>query len=475
MPVASRAGTAVDLDDVVKHCDNSMKMEGLSRSSNFKLKLSKLIEAEPERDKLYQCLRDYQLTHEIQDFVDALKSVIVHPDSLALFEDVRSFIQPSQQILYSQLIPPMPSKKLRTVRLIRRGKENLGFALRGGVEFGVGMIVSEVVEESQAARKGLKVGDEIVRLNGYNISQATHNEVISTLGVGKTLTLKVRSIGMVPMKNEQADPVKWKLVIERQVGVEVNAGAGNDKDKEMDRKVFVNLRSGKKLGCGIGTGQKNEPGIFIFKISPGSMAETLNFKIGDQILDVNGTSFLNISHDAAVMELKSSSQLTITLRSKKRHPDVGRSEVPVDEESQLPSETERLPTESSSTQPEAWWDKNPYSLFTHRQIDGRKLSKIEIVKDMPLEMLLEGGIDSPLAGRVVIAEVYEGGSAERSGQFFKGDQLMMVDGKSMIDIPLTTAQDILKEAMVSSDGAEVLRLITAVSPVKNYEDELTFF
>ena len=41
------------------------------------------------------------------------------------------------------------------------------------------------------------------------------------------------------------------------------------------------------------------------------------FKLGDQILDVNGTSFLNIPHSAAVMELKSSSQLTITLRSKK--------------------------------------------------------------------------------------------------------------------------------------------------------------
>ena len=59
--------------------------------------------------------------------------------------------------------------------------------------------------------------------------------------------------------------------------------------------------------------------------------------------------------------------------------------------------------------------------FTHRQIDGRKLCKVEIKKDMPLEMLIEGGIGSPLAGRVVISEIYAGGAADRSGKLITTD------------------------------------------------------
>ena len=38
-----------------------------------------------------------------------------------------------------------------------------------------------------------------------------------------------------------------------------------------------------------------------------------------------------------------------------------------------------------------------------------------------------------------------------TGAILKGDQLMMVDGKSMVDISLKSAQDILKEAMTNMD------------------------
>lgn len=37
-------------------------------------------------------------------------------------------------------------------------------------------------------------------------------------------------------------------------------------------------------------------------------------QIGDQILDVNGTSFLDITHDEAVGHLKKHKRMTITIR-----------------------------------------------------------------------------------------------------------------------------------------------------------------
>ena len=47
---------------------------------------------------------------------------------------------------------------MRSIRFVRQGSENLGFALRGGLEFDVGVFISEVTPKSWAAHKGLKVG-----------------------------------------------------------------------------------------------------------------------------------------------------------------------------------------------------------------------------------------------------------------------------------------------------------------------------
>ncbi|XP_071807079.1 harmonin-like isoform X2 [Asterias amurensis] len=518
-----------------------MKMEETSGSHAFQLKIKELIEAESERDLLFQYLRDYQTNHEVSKFVDCLGSVVSHPHRVVLFDQVRPFIQPSQQALYNQLIPSLPSKKMRSIHFDRQGSESLGFSLRGGVEFDVGVFVSKVTSKSWASQKGLKVGDEIVRVNGYNIKRATHSEVIAALSISKIVKLKVRRVGMLPEKTERSDQITWRLVGRNQNHSQVELETSNEVSKETDRKVFVNLQTGKKLGCGIGTGQNNEPGIFILTITNGSLAQKMGLQVGDQILDVNGTNFLNITHDAAVMELKSSSQLTISLRSKKvmdsdalplekskyflagadvssipkQSPETGENqaicEVNASQDKAPAKSTEDNKDDkgkeslssnwsfkatskseryrgfsvekktgdskgSALQQPHygqgPWWSKDPYTLFSSRVIDGRTLCKVEIVKDRPLQMLIEGGIGSPLAGRIVVSEIYADGAAQQSGAILKGDQLMMVDGKSMVDISLKSAQDILKEAMTNMDGTEVVRLITAVSPLGNDAEEV---
>lgn len=38
----------------------------------------------------------------------------------------------------------------------------------------------------------VKVGDEIVRINGYSISSCTHEEVINLIRTKKTVSIKVR-------------------------------------------------------------------------------------------------------------------------------------------------------------------------------------------------------------------------------------------------------------------------------------------
>ncbi|KAK2164022.1 hypothetical protein LSH36_70g05049 [Paralvinella palmiformis] len=89
-------------------------------------------------------------------------------------------------------MPKFDLDTMRIVRLTRHGKESLGFTVRGGYEHEVGVYVSEVEPESQAYTQGLRAGDEIMRLNGFTISQAIHQEVLNLIKAHKELVLKVR-------------------------------------------------------------------------------------------------------------------------------------------------------------------------------------------------------------------------------------------------------------------------------------------
>ena len=44
------------------------------------------------------------------------------------------------------------------------------------------------------------------------------------------------------------------------------------------------------------SGPSHFPGIFVEKVRAGSLAEEVGLEIGDQIIEVNGTSFDSISH-----------------------------------------------------------------------------------------------------------------------------------------------------------------------------------
>lgn len=51
------------------------------------------------------------------------------------------------------------SRKLKTIRLMRKGIEDLGFTFRGGLDYGTGVFVSRVDQKSLAEIHGLMVID----------------------------------------------------------------------------------------------------------------------------------------------------------------------------------------------------------------------------------------------------------------------------------------------------------------------------
>lgn len=549
----------------------------------FRRKVEQLIEDDAEKDYLYDVLRMYHQSMDLPVLVGDLKLVINEPKRLPLFDAIRPLIPLKHQVEYD-LLTPKRSRKLKEVRLDRTHREGLGLSVRGGLEFGCGLYISQIVKDGQAGNAGLQVGDEIVRINGYSISSCIHEEVISLIKTKKIVSLKVRHVGMIPVKSASDEPLKWQFVDQfvSESGEKKNsvAGMASFGGKEIkERKVFLSLVGTKGMGISISSGPTQKPGIYISNVKAGSLSAEVGLEIGDQIVEVNGVEFTNVDHKEAVRVLKSSRSLTITVltgagselfmtdeerlavearreldrqelmhqkkvaletnkiikeqQEKERQRKTEISQKTLEEEERYKKEMERIeeieekhnkdweadwgtpdrpktpmsprsrktpspappemkrtpspkakssPGESSSFTEEEDQDKqgfrkhvedfDPYSMFSADQIAGRDVRLLRIKKAGQLDLALEGGSDSPL-GKLVISSVYEGGAADKHGGIVAGDELMAVNGKILIDATLTEGQNSLARAWNS--GGDWIDVVIAISPPKDYEDEVTFF
>ncbi|XP_073170173.1 whirlin isoform X4 [Lepidochelys kempii] len=271
-----------------------------------------LLLSEPEREQFIHCLNVYHARRNVFDLVQTLRVLLDSPGKRQLLPMLRLVIPRSDQLLFDQytseglylkpgFLPgcgaaglgapsppaagvwpqpaPLPPARrapagfgapaaeelpgeVREVSL-KRNKTNdgLGFSIRGGAEHGVGIYVSLVEPGSLAEKEGLQVGDQILRANDKSLDRVTHAEAV---------------------------------------------------------KVNLVLNEGKSLGLMIRGGAEYALGIYITGVDKGSEAESTGLKVGDQILEVNGRSFLSIPHDEAVKLLKSSRHLIMTVK------DIGR-------------------------------------------------------------------------------------------------------------------------------------------------------
>uniref|UniRef100_A0A8C9X1K8 Harmonin n=1 Tax=Sander lucioperca TaxID=283035 RepID=A0A8C9X1K8_SANLU len=281
------------------------------------LQVELLIENEAEKDYLYDVLRMYHQSMDLTVLVGDLKLVINEPKRLPLFDAIRPLIPLKHQVEYDMLTPKR-SRKLKEVRLDRTHRDGLGLSVRGGLEFGSGLYISQIVKDGQAGNVGLQVGDEIVRINGYSISSCIHEEVVSLIKTKKIVSLKVRHVGMIPVKSSSDEPLKWQFVDqfvsesgEKKSSIAGLASIGGKEIKE--KKVFLSLVGTKGMGISISSGPTQKPGIYISNVKPGSLSAEVGLEIGDQIVEVNGVDFTNTDHKEAVRVLKSGRSLTITV------------------------------------------------------------------------------------------------------------------------------------------------------------------
>ncbi|XP_057405395.1 whirlin isoform X4 [Balaenoptera acutorostrata] len=311
--------------------------------------------SEAEREQFTHCLNAYHARRNVFDLVRTLRVLLDSPVKRRLLPMLRLVIPRSDQLLFDQYtaeglyLPATASYRQPSwggpdgagpgeVRLVslRRAKahEGLGFSIRGGSEHGVGIYVSLVEPGSLAEKEGLRVGDQILRVNDRSLARVTHAEAVKALKGSKKLVLSVYSAGRIPggyvtnhiytWVDPQGRSISPPSGLPQPHGSTLRQHEGDRRSALHllqggdEKKVNLVLGDGRSLGLTIRGGAEYGLGIYITGVDPGSEAESSGLKVGDQILEVNGQSFLSILHDEAVRLLKSSQHLILTVK------DVGR-------------------------------------------------------------------------------------------------------------------------------------------------------
>ncbi|KAK5644117.1 hypothetical protein RI129_007962 [Pyrocoelia pectoralis] len=285
--------------------------------------------------------------------------------------------------------------RIRTVRLVRpssgmlpppnltaRFGPNLGFSIRGGREHGSGFYVSVVEPGSEAHRQGLKVGDQIIRINGFTIEDAVHKEVLQLISNFTHLVLKVRYVGMIPVKDRKVDPLTWHIISE---GTSSTRSSPQLSDKIHDVRINIMIAPRTKLGCGICKGPEWKPGIFVQLTKEGGIARDAGLRPGDQILSCNNVDFTDIHFSEAVNLMKTARQLDLLVRKS------AGSEL-------FPSESSGYNSSASSVtgdQSPSWSDLKRLSIVKEESLELEdRLSQLDRLKESEWEKVEWEDIDN---------------------------------------------------------------------------------
>ena len=105
------------------------------------------------------------------------------------------------------------------------------------------------------------MGDQILAVSGMPVLHSTHREVVSVIQGRPRLQLKVRSGGLIPVRERRQDPVSWRVVVGgERVGREEEPAPTKpglapppveDSDQCVEQRLHIGLQGQQGLGCSI--------------------------------------------------------------------------------------------------------------------------------------------------------------------------------------------------------------------------------
>uniref|UniRef100_A0A8C9WDI4 PDZ domain containing 7a n=1 Tax=Scleropages formosus TaxID=113540 RepID=A0A8C9WDI4_SCLFO len=85
----------------------------------------------------------------------------------------------------------------------------LGFNIRGGKEFGLGIYVSKLDPGGLAEQNGIKMGDQILAANGVSFEDISHSNAVEVLKSHTHIMLTIKEAGRYPAYKEMVAEYSW--------------------------------------------------------------------------------------------------------------------------------------------------------------------------------------------------------------------------------------------------------------------------
>ena len=126
-----------------------------------------------------------------------------------------------------------------------------------------------------------QVGDQILKVCGMPVGQSTHREVVAVIQSRSRVQLKVRSGGLIPVRNRRSEPLSWRVVTQsergnsgvteqlvrrekvekkvessskqliQQLASSSRSGSGEEVDQCTEQRIHISLQGQQGLGCSI--------------------------------------------------------------------------------------------------------------------------------------------------------------------------------------------------------------------------------
>ncbi|BHF62714.1 Leucine-rich repeat-containing protein [Sparganum proliferum] len=321
--------------------------------------------------------------------------------------------------------------------VLHRDWSGLGFSIAGGRGLLVHKVdtpniyISRIVEGGAADKSGnLRVGDQLIKINGIDVRSARHDQVI-TLLTGSAPQVELELLRPVSSSRPLSPSSPLSPGPEQSTGGNPDIGPVLLRYEEglPVERVIIPCQQDQPLGFSICGGSdvscfpfSTSSGIFVSRITDGGVAKQTGLRVGDRILRVNDQDVRDASHDEAVQALIAH-QENITLEIRRDPPPSGLREM-------------NIPCRPS--------EKIGLKLLTFQSPlngDVRRFS----------QSLLDG---------IFVSCVVPGGAVARDGRLKQGDRLLEVNSVWLLGLEL---QEIAK-VVHASEGNLRLTVCDGIDP-----------
>uniref|UniRef100_A0A8C5J408 Protein scribble homolog n=1 Tax=Junco hyemalis TaxID=40217 RepID=A0A8C5J408_JUNHY len=206
---------------------------------------------------------------------------------------------------------------------LMRNEKGLGFSIAGGKGStpyragDTGIFISRIADGGAAHRDGiLRVGDRVISINGVDMTEARHDQAVALLTAASPTIVLLPGEGGSPRARMHSPPPGPGDSLSLPEDAARNHLLSKGLEDQYPIEEIHLVKAGGPLGLSIVGGSDHsshpfgihEPGVFISKVIPRGLAARSGLRVGDRILEVNGTDLRHATHQEAVNALLCNSQ-----------------------------------------------------------------------------------------------------------------------------------------------------------------------